>query len=81
LKVPVTVLPWLVEAVNVCGSVGEIVMGPKIVKKVNVQIEPATLLNVICPTDVPSEETESWTEPVCPGAGAECVPLYVAPGM
>jgi hypothetical protein len=56
-------------------------MGPKIVKKVNVQIEPATLLNVICPTDVPSEETESWTEPVCPGAGAECVPLYVAPGM
>jgi len=79
--VPVTVLPWLVVPVNVCGSVGEIGIGPKNVKKVNVQIEPATLLNVICPTDVPSEETESWTEPVCPGAGAECVPLYVAPGM
>ena len=70
LKVPVTVFPSL-EPVNVCGSAVEIGMGPKSVKYVNVQIEPAMLKNVICPTDVPSVETERFTEAVCPGGGAE----------
>jgi hypothetical protein len=67
--------------VNVWGSVVEIDIGPKNVKYENVQIEPATLKNVICPTDAPSPETEMFTEPVWPGGGAECVPVYVAPGM
>jgi hypothetical protein len=80
LKVPI-IVDAPNDAVNVWGSVGEIAKGPPNVKNVNVQIEPTTLVRRKCVADNPSGATAKSTVPLVPGAGAECVPVYEAPGM